>query len=204
MDVFDQTTQFLYNPHATKTPTIPSQLRSSMVVAKSPEFNESLIMKVTQLDARLKCEMWILSRVKNYMEDQLLGFALVPISSVAGKGKLTKDFSISSTDLFHSPAGTIKLSLSLETSLSGDHNSSDSMEKTSHPRLYLLKYTNQSITTEAQFSESLEKMKLPMDLNKQKAENHSNVIQNQNHNNNVEVEPKKEAARVFYGSRAFF
>ncbi|KAL0389299.1 UNVERIFIED_CONTAM: hypothetical protein Scaly_0287000 [Sesamum calycinum] len=50
---------------------------------------------------------------KNYMDDQLLGFALVPISSVSGKGKVTQDFDLSSTDLFHSPAGTIKLSLSL-------------------------------------------------------------------------------------------
>lgn len=55
-----------------------------------------------------------------------------------------------------------------------------------------------------QFSESLEKMKLPMDLTKQKAKGHSNAIQNQNHNKNIEVEPKKEAARVFYGSRALF
>lgn len=41
------------------------------------------------------------------------GFALVPISSVLGKGKVTQVFGLSSTDLFHSPAGTIKLSLSL-------------------------------------------------------------------------------------------
>ncbi|GFP96277.1 hypothetical protein PHJA_001771800 [Phtheirospermum japonicum] len=80
---------------------------------KNPDFNEDLIMKIHQADAVLKCEIWMLSRAKNYMDDQLLGFALVPISSVSGKGKVTQDFDLSSTDLFHSPAGTIKLSLSL-------------------------------------------------------------------------------------------
>ncbi|KAL1832144.1 hypothetical protein ACET3Z_001795 [Daucus carota] len=361
---------------------------------KNPEFNESLVMKVTQLDALLKCEMWMFSRAKHYMEDQLLGFALVPVSLLVGKGKISKDFSISSTDLFHSPAGTVKLSLSLETnvsthptvksfpdsaanssitsevllldrrisevvldpveysriefpdinvvrenqqmvtqyfsleghgsvsrhdlvnsgsflrlgaphqpvddyemtanssddngyvslspngsvqnsgflsstmtSLSDDRNSGDSMEKKSHLPVGLLNSPNQSITKEPtacpdtatsrkgrgiqdanipiskdnvqessnvkalsaplgninleaeqsamqqqivdmymrsmqQFSESLEKMKLPMDLNKPEPDNHGNVIQNLN--NSVEVEKKKDAARVFYGSRAFF
>ncbi|KAJ8751277.1 hypothetical protein K2173_016458 [Erythroxylum novogranatense] len=82
---------------------------------KNPEFNDKLIMKVNQLDAVLKCEMWMLSRARNYMEDQLLGFALVPLSEVVGKGKITHDYSLSSTDLFHSPAGTVKLTLSLNT-----------------------------------------------------------------------------------------
>lgn len=55
----------------------------------------------------------MLSRVKNYLEDQLLGFALVPLSEVVIKnGKLEKEFSLSSTDLFHSPAGFVQLSLS--------------------------------------------------------------------------------------------
>ncbi|XP_075506168.1 uncharacterized protein LOC142543061 isoform X3 [Primulina tabacum] len=70
-------------------------------------------MKINTKNAVLKCEIWMLSRAKNFMDDQLLGFALVPISSVLGKGKVTQDFDLSSTDLFHSPAGTIKLSLSL-------------------------------------------------------------------------------------------
>ncbi|MCE3049725.1 hypothetical protein HAX54_045601 [Datura stramonium] len=72
-------------------------------------------MKVPQVDSILKCEIWMLSRAKALMEDQLLGFALVPISSVVGKGKITQDFSLSSTDLFHSPAGIVKLSLFLNT-----------------------------------------------------------------------------------------
>lgn len=47
------------------------------------------------------------------MEDQLLGFALVPLSEVLIKnGKLENEFSLSSTDLFHSPAGFVKLSIS--------------------------------------------------------------------------------------------
>ncbi|KAK4356474.1 hypothetical protein RND71_025445 [Anisodus tanguticus] len=82
---------------------------------KNPDFNEDLAMKVSQVDSILKCEIWMLSRAKALMEDQLLGFALVPISSVVGKGKITQDFSLSSTDLFHSPVGIVKLSLFLNT-----------------------------------------------------------------------------------------
>lgn len=98
----------------------PDETVSTRIInggGKNPDFNENLRMKITQLDAVLKCEIWMLSRVRNYLEDQLLGFALVPISQVVGKGKLTQDFSLSSTDLFHSPAGTVQLSLSLNTSL---------------------------------------------------------------------------------------
>ncbi|KAK4419625.1 hypothetical protein Salat_2375400 [Sesamum alatum] len=94
----------------------PDEILSTRIInggGKNPDFNEDLIMKINQVDAVLKCEIWMLSRAKNYMDDQLLGFALVPISSVSGKGKVTQDFDLSSTDLFHSPAGTIKLSLSL-------------------------------------------------------------------------------------------
>ncbi|KZV51718.1 hypothetical protein F511_13130 [Dorcoceras hygrometricum] len=97
----------------------PDDVISTTVIdggGKNPEFNEDLIMKINQMDAVLKCEIWMLSRAKNFMEDQLLGFALVPVSSVLGKGKVTQDFNLSSTDLFHSPAGTVKLSLSLTAS----------------------------------------------------------------------------------------
>ncbi|XP_022753707.1 uncharacterized protein LOC111302031 [Durio zibethinus] len=96
----------------------PDDTHSTRIInggGKNPEFNENLMMKVTQIDAVLKCEIWMLSRARNYMEDQLLGFTLVPISQVVGKGKVTQDYSLSSTDLFHSPAGTVKLSLSLNT-----------------------------------------------------------------------------------------
>ncbi|OVA18504.1 C2 calcium-dependent membrane targeting [Macleaya cordata] len=98
----------------------PDETLSTRIVnggGKNPEFNENLRMKITQLDAVLKCEIWMLSRARCYMEDQLLGFALVPMSSVAGKGKVTQDFTLSSTDLFHSPAGTVQLTLFLHTSL---------------------------------------------------------------------------------------
>nr|DAD20077.1 TPA_asm: hypothetical protein HUJ06_021540 [Nelumbo nucifera] len=55
----------------------------------------------------------MLNRVKNYLEDQLLGFSLVPLLDVLiGNGKLAQEFSLSSTYLFHSPAGFVQLSLS--------------------------------------------------------------------------------------------
>ncbi|KAL2322764.1 hypothetical protein Fmac_027143 [Flemingia macrophylla] len=80
---------------------------------RNPVFNENLQVNVRTADASLKCEIWMLSRVKNYLEDQLLGFALVPLSEVlVQNGKLEKEFSLSSTDLFHSPAGFVQLTLS--------------------------------------------------------------------------------------------
>ncbi|KAJ1392521.1 C2 domain [Sesbania bispinosa] len=79
---------------------------------RNPVFNENLRLSVKTVESALKCEIWMLSRVKNYLEDQLLGFALVPLSEVLMKdGKLEKEFSLSSTDLFHSPAGFVQLSL---------------------------------------------------------------------------------------------
>ncbi|KAL2507092.1 Calcium-dependent lipid-binding (CaLB domain) family protein [Forsythia ovata] len=105
----------------------PDETLSTRIInggGKNPEFNEDLIMKINQIDAVLKCEIWMLSRAKNFMDDQLLGFALVPISLVIGKGKVTQDFSLSSTDLFHSPAGTIKLSLSLSANQNAPLNPS--------------------------------------------------------------------------------
>ncbi|KAI8007979.1 hypothetical protein LOK49_LG07G02663 [Camellia lanceoleosa] len=79
---------------------------------KNPIFNQSLRLSVRKIDSSLKCEIWMLSRVRNYLEDQLLGFALVPLSDVfTGNGKLAQEFSLSSSDLFHSPAGFVQLAL---------------------------------------------------------------------------------------------
>ncbi|XP_057441067.1 uncharacterized protein LOC130733039 [Lotus japonicus] len=80
---------------------------------RNPVFNENLRLSVKTVESSLKCEIWMLSRVKNYLEDQLLGFALVPLSEVLLKKdeKLEKEFSLSSTDLFHTPAGFVQLSL---------------------------------------------------------------------------------------------
>lgn len=322
----------------------PDETFSTKIInggGKNPEFNEKLVIKITQFDAVLKCEMWMLSRVKNYMEDQLLGFSLVPISLVVGKGELTQDFSLSSTDLFHSPAGTVKLSLSFNTnlpfnpspnsarnssitsevvlldrkisevaldpieysriefpdinvvrqnqqmvseyfehgsaskpamvgpgsflclgacdhdyemvansgyispedsiqnsgffsstmtSLGDDRNSADSLDKNNtlageSSNIYSNLDTKENTLREKkelkeesamqqqivdmymrsmqQFTESLAKMKLPMNLEKIEAEDHGDVIQRPE--NNVEIEnKKKDGARVFYGSRAFF
>ncbi|PKU70582.1 uncharacterized protein LOC110099397 [Dendrobium catenatum] len=84
---------------------------------RNPIFNESASLNVVTIDSSLKCEIWMLSRAKNYLGDQLLGFALVPLSEVIGYGKLAQEFSLSSTDLFHSPSGYVQLSLSYNGSL---------------------------------------------------------------------------------------
>ncbi|KAL2322388.1 hypothetical protein Fmac_026767 [Flemingia macrophylla] len=99
----------------------PDETLSTRIInggGKNPIFNENLRMNITHMDAVLKCEIWMFSRSRNHLEDQLLGFALVQISQVVGKGKVTEDYSLSSTDLFHCPAGTVQLTLSLDTSFS--------------------------------------------------------------------------------------
>lgn len=79
---------------------------------KNPIFNESLRLNVRAIDSSLKCEIWMLSRIRNYLEDQLLGVVLVPLSDVViGSGKVEQEFSLSSSDLFHSPAGFVQLTV---------------------------------------------------------------------------------------------
>ncbi|KAH9621196.1 hypothetical protein KSS87_021438, partial [Heliosperma pusillum] len=80
---------------------------------QNPVFNDKVQLNVRNIDASLKCEIWMLSRVRNYLEDQLLGFALVPLSEIVfNNGRVEKEFSLSSTDLFHSPSGYVQLSIS--------------------------------------------------------------------------------------------
>ncbi|KAF7055145.1 hypothetical protein CFC21_062712 [Triticum aestivum] len=80
---------------------------------QNPVFDEGLRLDVRSVEASLRCEVWMLSRVKNYLEDQLLGFTLVPLSDILlADGNLAQEFSMSSSDLLHSPAGFVHLSLS--------------------------------------------------------------------------------------------
>ncbi|KAK3031998.1 hypothetical protein RJ639_036203 [Escallonia herrerae] len=79
---------------------------------KNPIFDENFRLDVQTFDSSLKCEIWMLSRVKNYLQDQLLGFAFIPLSNVVVENrKLARDFSLSSSDVFHSPAGFVRLTL---------------------------------------------------------------------------------------------
>ncbi|XP_078430050.1 uncharacterized protein LOC144702054 [Wolffia australiana] len=81
---------------------------------RDPEFDEWLCLDVRSLESSLNCEIWMHSRVKNYLEDQLLGFTLVPLLQIfRNGGKLSGEFSLSSTDLGHSPAGFVELAISL-------------------------------------------------------------------------------------------
>ncbi|MED6125497.1 hypothetical protein PIB30_069059 [Stylosanthes scabra] len=120
---------FTYNPDETLSTRIING------GGKNPTFNENLRMKISNVDdAVLKCEIWMFSRARNHLEDQLLGFSLVPISQVLigkGKGKVTQDYSLSSTDLFHSPAGTVQLTLSLDTNNSNVDFVSESAKSSS-------------------------------------------------------------------------
>ncbi|CAH8389854.1 unnamed protein product [Eruca vesicaria subsp. sativa] len=80
---------------------------------RDPVFDDKVKLDVRVVDTSLKCEIYMMSRVRNYLEDQLLGFTLVPMSELLFKnGKLEKEFALSSSDLYHSPAGFVQLSLS--------------------------------------------------------------------------------------------
>ncbi|KAK1418008.1 hypothetical protein QVD17_27144 [Tagetes erecta] len=80
---------------------------------QNPVFNETLCIDVPTVDSSLKCEIYMMSRVRNYLEDQLLGFALIPLSDVIIKnGERLKEFTLTSNDVFHSPSGFVQLSLS--------------------------------------------------------------------------------------------
>ncbi|KAJ1441292.1 C2 domain [Sesbania bispinosa] len=123
---------------------------------RNPVFNENLRLNVLTVDSSLKCEIWMLSRVKNYLEDQLLGFALVPLSEVLiQNGKLEKEFSLSSTDLFHSPAGFVQLSLSY----SGD--SPDVMAISKMPTEVATNVTVQDSETSESLARDLDKIEFP-------------------------------------------
>ncbi|WJX31932.1 hypothetical protein P8452_20317 [Trifolium repens] len=127
----------------------PDETLSTRIInkgGKNPIFNQNLRLKIIQLDAVLKCEIWMFSRSRNHLEDQLLGFTLVPISQIFGKGKVTDDYSLSSTDLFHSPAGTVQLTLLLDTSFP-INSSLSSMPQSS---------TNSSISSEVVLLDPIE------------------------------------------------
>nr|ACG42207.1 C2 domain containing protein [Zea mays] len=83
---------------------------------RNPVFDQSLRLGVRagDVDAALRCEVWMLSRVKNYLQDQLLGFALVPLPEVvaADGGTLARDFPLTTSDLFQTPSGFLQLELS--------------------------------------------------------------------------------------------
>ncbi|KAH7437387.1 hypothetical protein KP509_05G068800 [Ceratopteris richardii] len=53
----------------------------------------------------------MMSCSRSYLEDQLLGLALVPLDDIMGAGKITCDYPLTSTELFHAPAGIVRLSL---------------------------------------------------------------------------------------------
>ena len=97
----------------TSSPDVSCSTKVINSAGRNPVFDESLQLDVQTVDASLKCEIWMLSRIRNYLEDQLLGFALVPLADIVmGNGKLVQEFSLTSTDLFHTPAGFVQLSLS--------------------------------------------------------------------------------------------
>ncbi|XP_078155294.1 calcium-dependent lipid-binding (CaLB domain) family protein [Carex rostrata] len=96
--------------------TVPDSVSTRTINGggRNPVFNESLRVGVRELESSVRCEIYMLSRVKNYLQDQLLGLTLIPLSDllVAPDNKLNGEFALSANDLFESPAGFVQLSLS--------------------------------------------------------------------------------------------
>ena len=77
----------------TSSPDVSCSTKVINSAGRNPVFDESLQLDVQTVDASLKCEIWMLSRIRNYLEDQLLGFALVPLADIVmGNGKLVQEF----------------------------------------------------------------------------------------------------------------
>lgn len=96
----------------TSDPEATESTRTINGGGQNPVFNENLRIKVRNRDCSLRCEIWMLSRVRNYLEDQLLGFSMVPLCEIlAENDKLEKEFELSTSELFHSPSGFVKLSI---------------------------------------------------------------------------------------------
>ncbi|KAL7218774.1 hypothetical protein ACSBR2_011942 [Camellia fascicularis] len=226
---------------------------------KNPIFNESLRLDVKTIDSSLKCEIWMLSRIRNYLEDQLLGFALVPLCDVViGNGKSDQEFSLSTTDLFHSQAGFVQLSvtyngsspevLGIPSSLARldsedgseyfqvtcdnfDSKSTECLRKIDDDKHLSSEDTSGQIAhgtsvgglgsgevskletppsivdmymkSMHQFTESLAKMKLPLEIGNGRADDLGDTGSDEK----VPVITKSNGQRnlrVFYGSRAFF
>lgn len=93
----------------------PVTIESTQIInggGQNPVFSENLRINVGNGDCSLRCEIWMLSRVRNYLEDQLLGFTIVPLCEVlAENGKLEKEFELSTSELCHSPCGFVELSI---------------------------------------------------------------------------------------------
>ncbi|KAF5949810.1 hypothetical protein HYC85_011803 [Camellia sinensis] len=89
----------------------PEKTVSTQIInggGQNPVFTESLRLDVKTIDSSLKCEIWMLSRIRNYLEDQLLGFALVPLCDVViGNGNVT--YNGSSPEVLGIPSSLARL-----------------------------------------------------------------------------------------------
>lgn len=96
----------------TSDPELAESTRTINGGGQNPVFNENIRINVRNGDSSLRYEIWMLSRIKNYLEDQLLGFTLVPLCEIlVENGKLEKEYELSTSELSHSPSGFVKLSI---------------------------------------------------------------------------------------------
>ncbi|KAF3649917.1 hypothetical protein FXO38_17425 [Capsicum annuum] len=73
---------------------------------------QSVRLNIKTVETLVRCEIWMMSRVKNYLQDQLLRFIVVPLCDVlAENGKVEQEFTLSSSDLFYSPLDSVQLTL---------------------------------------------------------------------------------------------
>ncbi|KAG9145602.1 hypothetical protein Leryth_026923 [Lithospermum erythrorhizon] len=176
---------------------------------QNPVFNDRVQLNVRTIESSLKCEIYMLSRVKNYLEDQLLGFALVLLSEVlVNDGKLEQEFPLSSTELFHSPAGLVQLSLAyngaspdvFEILAPAAYAHVQDMEGiASVPKVKQQGFCRYVfVESLAEFTKSLEQLKLPLDITDGPTSS-GNLVPSE-----VETTPKNSGSKVYQGAELFF
>ncbi|PHT32267.1 hypothetical protein CQW23_28604 [Capsicum baccatum] len=95
---------------------------------------QSVRLNIKTVETLVRCEIWMMSRVKNYLQDQLLRFTVVPLCDVlAENGKVEQEFTLSSSDIFYSPLDSVQLTLTYTgatlESLGAESSPSDSIPK---------------------------------------------------------------------------
>ncbi|KAK1305576.1 hypothetical protein QJS10_CPA10g01865 [Acorus calamus] len=199
---------------------------------KNPIFNETISLDVHSIDVSLKCEVWMLSRIKNYLEDQLLGFALVPLSEVLLKNEgllIPCEYEkiefpdlkiVDETNLLVSECISIPCSENINKSFKSGETSpkeSDNLTKITEkpfllPVMSINSESEQTVVQQdivdmymksmEQFTVSLANMKLPINVVTTEGVDVENSVTDSKQKSKLST--KSTGSRPFYGSRAFF
>ncbi|XP_047335994.1 uncharacterized protein LOC124939577 [Impatiens glandulifera] len=165
---------------------------------KNPVFNENLRLNVNMMiesSWSLRCEIWMSSRIKNYLEDQLLGFVVV--DDIKNKD-LPLEYELSSSDLLHVPAGSVKLTLTYEGIMTEGENSA--VLKKEDVVVVQEEIMEMYMKSIIEATDAMVKIKLPSEG----VDDHESGLDNYVETDERKFGQSKSNGRVFYGSRAFF